>query len=90
MNVFTPQSPQLATKNTEPHALDEAFAELHEIGKRLDASAKSTPSRNFATESAELIEHIGHQLESLKAQRTRLAELLQQIDVTESGASRVD
>ncbi|MGI9456989.1 MAG: hypothetical protein ACR2NU_10525 [Aeoliella sp.] len=78
-----------APGDNEPVVLDEAFAELPEVSRRVDKPVNRQPKqaparRDYAAESRQMITQIGAQLKAIEQQRARLVRLLEELDVSGS------
>ena len=86
MNAPAPTESQSPTPRLalEPQVLDEAFAELTDLGQRIDSPKEASASnadRDFAAESKKMIAQIGDQLQAIEQQRSRLVNLLESIEI---------
>ncbi len=70
-----------ARRTSGPVVLDEAFADLPEVGRRVDRPNGTTIERDYAAESRQMIAQIGQQLQSIERQRARLVSLLEELDI---------
>ena len=77
-----PTNPSREERAEEPHAVDEAFAQLHDLSMRIDAGkAKEKGNAEFVRTIQEQIGLISDQLKSIESQRSRLVNLLDNLNV---------